>query len=135
MSRCQSVHCRTFDALIFRPLDGAAVLDNIPKNISLSVLFFFSFSPLSFLSVIINNSSLFLDAKTTTNRTTAQIMYSVKSSLSGGGGEGTAKMCTGVRQESTPTGRGSMSLGSVAGRKENKRQRERIKKKGGRYSL
>lgn len=40
------------------------------------------------MSVIINNSSLFLDAKTTTNRTTAQIMYSVKSSLSGGGRRG-----------------------------------------------
>lgn len=38
------------------------------------------------MSVIINNSSLFSDAKTTTNRTTARIMYSVKSSLSGGGG-------------------------------------------------
>lgn len=85
--------------------------------------------PLSFLSVIINNSSLFLDAKTTTNRTTAQIMYSVKSSLSRGGGEGTAKMCTGVRQESTPTGRGSMSLHSMAGRKKNKRQRGKIEKK------
>lgn len=47
-----------------------------------------------------------------------------------GGGEGTAKMCTGVRQESTPTGRGSMSLGSVAGRKKNKCQRgEKFKNK------
>lgn len=36
-------------------------------------------------------------------------------------------MCTGVRQESTPTGRGSMSLRSVAGRKENKCQREKGK--------
>lgn len=87
------------------------------------------YSPLSFLSVIINNSSLFLDAKTTTNRTTAQIMYSVKSSLSGGGGEGTAKMCTGVRQESTPTGRGSMSLRSMAGRKKNKCQRGKKKER------
>lgn len=72
-----------------------------------------------------------MDAKTTTNRTTARIMYSVKSSLSGGGGEGTAKMCTGVRQESTPTGRGSMSLCSKAGRKKNKRQKgEKNVKKG-----
>lgn len=38
-------------------------------------------------------------------------------------------MCTGVRQESTPTGRGSMSLRSVAGRKKNKRQRGKRKKK------
>lgn len=36
-------------------------------------------------------------------------------------------MCTGVRQESTPTGRGSMSLRSVAGRKKNKCQREKGK--------
>lgn len=107
----------TSRSLICRPLDGAAVPGTIRKN----TIFFYS--PLSFLSVIINNSSLFLDAKTTTNRTTAQIMYSVKSSLSGGGGEGTAKMCTGVRQESTPTGRGSMSLRSMAGRKKNKCQR------------
>lgn len=70
-----------------------------------------------------------MDAKTTTNRTTAQIIYSVKSSFSGGGGEGTAKMCTGVRQESTPTGRGSMSLRSMAGRKKNKRQRGKKTKK------
>lgn len=116
----------TFYSLICRPLDGAAVLGSIPKNIRL--FFFLYYFALSFLSVIINNSSLFLDAKTTTNRTTAQIMYSVKSSLSGGGGEGTAKMCTGVRQESTPTGRGSMSLRSMAGRKKNKRQRGKNKK-------
>lgn len=117
--------------LICRPLDGAAALGSNPKNTGV-----FSYSPLSFLSVIINNSSLFLDAKTTTNRTTAQIMYSVESSLSGGGREGTAKMCTGVRQESTPTGRGSMSLRSMAGRKKNKRQRgKKGKKKRGRYSL
>lgn len=59
-----------------------------------------------------------MDTKTTTNRTTARIMYSVKSSMSGGGGgeEGTAKMCTGVRQESTPTGRGSMSLRQRGGK-------------------
>lgn len=97
----------------------------------LKIIDFFLFFFFSFLSVIINNSSLFLDAKTTTNRTTARIMYSVKSSLSGGGGEGTAKMCTGVRQESTPTGRGSMSLCSKAGRKKNKRQKgEKNVKKG-----
>ena len=85
---------------------------------------YFFILPFVFESVIINNSSLFSDAKTTTNRTTARIMYSVKSSSCRGGGEGTEKMCTGVRQESTPTGRGSMSLRSVAGRKKNKRQKE-----------
>lgn len=55
---------------------------------SAPVLKIFFYILLFFLSVIINNSSLFLDAKTTTNRTTAQIMYSVKSSLSGGGRRG-----------------------------------------------
>lgn len=52
--------------------------------------YLFLLSPF-FLSVIINNSSLFLDAKTTTNRTTAQIIYSVKSSLSGGRRRGDSK--------------------------------------------
>lgn len=52
--------------------------------------FFLFCSPLSFSFSFFCLSSLiihlfFLDAKTTTNRTTAQIMYSVKSSLSGGG--------------------------------------------------
>lgn len=81
--------------LISRPLDGAAALSNIllKKKIFVSFCSFLSFGP-----VIINNSSFLLDAKTTTNRTTAWLMYSVKSSLSGGGGgvgggrgEGTTK--------------------------------------------
>lgn len=105
--------------LISRPLDGAAALSNIllKKKIFVSFCSFLSFGP-----VIINNSSFLLDAKTTTNRTTAWLMYSVKSSLSGGRRRrtrrGDNKMCSGVRQESTPTGRGLMSLCSVAGKEE-----------------
>lgn len=56
--------------------------------------------------------------------------------MSGGGGgeEGTAKMCTGVRQESTPTGRGSMSLrqhGGKGGKQtpEGKRMKKKRKQK------
>lgn len=60
-------------------LDGAAAF---LKNTSsfFVLLFLFLFFCLSSLIIHL----FFLDAKTTTNRTTAQIMYSVKSSLSGG---------------------------------------------------
>lgn len=60
----------------------------MPKTFPSSVFFLFlSNFPLFFfffcLSLLIIHL-FFSDAKTTTNRTTAQIMYSVKSSLSGG---------------------------------------------------
>lgn len=124
------------------PFLGLLMKSHIPKN---TIFLFHSAPPPLYFFLFLRLSSLIIhlflsDAKTTTNRTTAQIIYSVKSSLSEGwgwgkeggreGGEGTAKMCTGVRQESTPTGRGSMSLGSVAGRKKNKCQRgEKFKNK------
>ena len=71
---------------LYRPLDGAA--DTLQRFLKILVFPFFKKKTLLFLfclsSLIIH--LFFLDAKTTTNRTTAQIMYSVKSSLSGGGG-------------------------------------------------
>lgn len=106
---------------------------HIPKN----TIFSFHSPPFFFfrLSSLIIHPFL-SDAKTTTNRTTARIMYSVKSSLSvgwgGEGGEGTAKMCTGVRQESTPTGE-RLNVTRQRGGKEEKQmpEGEEIKKRGG----
>lgn len=97
------------------------------------ILFFF------FWSVIINNSSLFLDAKTTTNRTTAQIMYSVKSSLSGGGRRGDSENVHWSETREHPD-RERLNVTLQRGGKEEKQmpegeEPEKRKEKKGRYSL
>lgn len=59
----------------------------MPRTFPSSFFLFLSDSPLFFFFLCLSSLIIhlfFSDAKTTTNRTTAQIMYSVKSSLSGG---------------------------------------------------
>lgn len=81
-----------------------------------------------------------MDAKTTTNRTTAPIMYSVKSSLSGGGGGGGDGDSENVHWSETREhpDRERLNVTPQHGGKEEKQTPEgkEIKnKKRGRYSL
>lgn len=72
------------------PFLGLLMKSHIPKN---TIFLFHSAPPPSIFFFFLRLSSLIIhlflsDAKTTTNRTTAQIIYSVKSSLSEGWGWG-----------------------------------------------